>query len=1157
MMRPFLKYAALWLGAAGTALAANLVPDASFEAGSRPWLEARGGHLLREKAAGAPEGEFILSLSGWGERGGMALSPKLALAGGPYHASVRARLVGDAPEVPVTLELLLLDAEGKEPLAVLASGSAGPEWATLEGGAALPSGEGRLGLRVSGGQPGVRVELDCLGLFAGEKGEAVVDNAEAWVLDAVKLGTEGGGWSLIPSDGGTMYFDPAFNAEVLSGAKALEKGATGEASHAFTVRRGGSYRLWTRYLRTRNLPGAFTVEVRQGGKVVASRELESTISEKDGEAWQWMWAPLEATLEPGPAELILRRPPQAASSTCRRVDRFYLTNVGDYTPRDADFRTPVYFRFTNRSEGVEPFCFWLHIRRHIGPHWYANPGILSHAGLSGGYAVPSERQLWLAPGESSPWVSLGDYLLPVGGRNNVQMIATRKMHTSGFVEERLRGTLEFARGPERHVFRTVEVDQQAPRILFTLPAELEQGELRFGADYQAEAAKALPPTATAPKGNLKNLEVGGHLTLRKELDDPALVHHELELMRRLGMDNTYTPAAPASEAVEWNRALGLPTVFGYTHLASLSTLDREGEAKLDAVVAERVEQNGPILDRIHRLMLVDEPMATTLEKQAAEPIWKERFREWLQARGVTLETLGVTSWEEVAPATPAQKEKQPALYYYSGLFRLHSLAERLGKVHEIYRRHFPPTALTTVNLSPSVFSGISDEQGHDEYLLYGKGGLDLVWTEDWPGYGGSPQQMSAYLAMLRVAGAGKPLGGFQIPVVDPAIQRIKMYLWLAAGVKMLNLYCYGPYYASIDSWSTRYGAYPTIAEVGAEIRRLDPYLVGMERRPARIAIVYNRTAGIWRGAAFATEQDARYTHWALAHAGYDADFISEDEVEAGKLERYGLIYLNGVQLRREAAEKLAAWVAEGGTLVATAGAGTRDPFNQPLATLEPVFGARSTRLHEVGNAGRPLYETRKLQSLGEVRTTAGLEMPSVAFPLLALRERLELLPGAQMALEHEGNPVGVLHAHGKGRTLRLAGLPGLAYFHEAMRQAPEGRQSLPQGFRRELRDFIAWPARWAGVEPVVEAEAPLVEVARWDHPDRTLLYVVDYGGTPQPGFSLRLPDAGGFVAAHTVRGQPVRLKAGEGGRLEVAFPLDVADVVILERAPLETKPEKE
>ncbi len=1136
--------------------AANLIPDASFETGPRAWFSENGQdpyYAIRERVPHAADGQYVLAISGWNLKGSIILSPLIPLEGTTFSAAADIRLRKAGPEIEV--ELLLLDAEGRRILASFGKTQPGTAWSQLKGeGITLPAGtsEGRLGLRISGPQKGMTLEVDRMGLFSGASLEPISDNGEAWTIEAATLAKEKA-WRVVPPKGGDMYSDPALSQTLLLGDQRLSKEESGEVSQTLRIRQGGKYRLWARFLQSQHdLPGDFSVSLRQGGHILAQKTVD-TSSAAGKRPWHWRWESLDVELEPGDAELVLDRSADAGTPYERRIDLFHLTRVANYEARDEDFRTPIYMRFTSQSEGVEPFCLWIFLRRAIGPLWYATPGMLGSGGLFPGYAVPTDREKWIAPGETTPWVKISNFLALSdwgGGTNNIQMLATRKSHTDGMAQERIRGVLEFAIGDERRIVKTIPIDQSAPRILFTVSAEPgERGEgIVSSAEYLARgeaALKGVPESHTPPA---RHIEVSAHLSLRDGMDDPELLNGELRILKRLGVNNTFHPIASPGNALTRNKELGLLPNFSIAPLAALNTLEEKGEAALEESVVKQAETYKPILDRIHCIIMADEPGAPSYEALVKEPKWETRFREWL--KNVPLSTLGVSSWEEVRPVGPAEKTKYPELFYQTGLFRLHAAADLAKKAQRVYARHFPPTALATVNLSPGLFMGTSNDHGMDDYLLFREGGLGMMWTEDWPGHGASLQQMAGYLAMLRVAGRpnARPLGGYLVVREDPVEQRVKTYIWLQEGARTLNLYAYGPAYASVDSWAEGYAVYPELAKLGEEIRRLDAVVEGAQRLRPQIAILYNRTAGIWNDFANNTEQDARYIHWALAHAGYDADIIPEEDIEAGALTNYRLLYLNGPQLRRETAENISAWVQNGGVLVGTAGAGTRDISNRPTNRLDEVFGISSVGLVNANQAGRGRYETRTLPSLGEIQsvpTEDARTPPSITFQTLGVRETLKPHPGATVFLQRGEKPAGTIHAWGKGIAIRLAALPGLAYLQEAIAEKWPG--FLPTAYRAEMRDFIAWPAKLAGVEPVVSAKSePLATITRWDHPERTLLYVINYAGAPAEDFHMILPNAEGFTTARTLQGKSVKLKPTAEGSLEIRFPLNVADAVVLE-----------
>jgi hypothetical protein len=380
------------------------------------------------------------------------------------------------------------------------------------------------------------------------------------------------------------------------------------------------------------------------------------------------------------------------------------------------------------------------------------------------------------------------------------------------------------------------------------------------------------------------------------------------------------------------------------------------------------------------------------------------------------------------------------------------------------------------------------------------------------------------------------------------MQRIKYYTMVAGGARTICAYNYGPNYAGIDSWSEKYDVYPVLRDVQFELGNIDEALNGTTRRPAQIAILYNRTAAIWSGSDYSSELDARIIRWALTHAGYDADIIPEEDIVAGKLNGYKALYIDGIQLRQDAAQQIAAWVRSGGVLFGGAGAATRDELNRPSNTLEPIFGAKSVKLESVTASGRPKYELRKQKPLGTLQT-GGTDSAPLQFDQLCYRESLQPQDGARVILKDAaGTAMGTQNAVGKGTAFRIAALPGLAYLNRAVRDEDYDIDSyLPQKYDPALRDFLTLPAILAKAEPTAKSKLATPEIVRYDAPGRSVLFVINYAGKQKPDFSMQVPDATWATKARTADGAKVTLQREANGLTRVSFPLNVAGAVVLEK----------
>ncbi|HID24025.1 MAG TPA: hypothetical protein EYP14_16710 [Planctomycetaceae bacterium] len=247
---------------------------------------------------------------------------------------------------------------------------------------------------------------------------------------------------------------------------------------------------------------------------------------------------------------------------------------------------------------------------------------------------------------------------------------------------------------------------------------------------------------------------------------------------------------------------------------------------------------------------------------------------------------------------------------------------------------------------------------------------------------------------------------------------------------------------------------------------------------------------------------------------------------------------------------------DGGVLFGTLGAGLRDEYNQPLRALDPVFGIMGSKREFARDAGRPLYEMRKLTPLNTLLPVADSGLPQVRMNQLCSRETLTPRPNAQTVFKLEdGSAGGVLNRYGAGLALRLASFPGVEYIHDAVtakeywgdlgRKAPYNQ--MPRKFRPALRDLIAWPANHAGAVRVAECDAPIVEFTRYDSPEATVVFIIDHDIEPRANFRFTLPDAARFRHARSARGRGVRMRPRPNGKLQIELSLDMTDIIVLTR----------
>ena len=1162
----------------------NLIKDASFEDKLPLWLNIGG---LRNYSAGkvitesAPDGKSVLSIKGWARSGCRILSPLIKRPSPPFHPkernqndaivnqaekerisnvfSVSAKMRSFGVEPGPKVELALFDSKGKAKLVsfgeIVLTGHG--KWQLFEKkGIKLKNNPGgfRFAISIKGSMGSIqerRVELDQIGLFAKKNLGEISDNSDTHIFEAEDL-ADGVVWKKADYSHPTWYRAPS-KMKMLTGFHPLKKGLKLAVTRPLNIRENGKFKLWYRYLTSGKFPGKSTISIKQDGKTVASKSFDGLASG----GYRWEWSSMSMTLKKGKASIVLSRPNQGSVWLTRHFDLFVLTNNLNYQANIHDFMPAGYMRFTNLSQNQLPFCLWIWVRRHQSP-WYANPGILSMSGNSRSYYVSQDKSLWLANGYTSPWIKISDDLLSAGGRNNVSLTATRQNHVNGFVKGSIKGKLEFALGRKKIIIKTIKINQDNPRILLTLPADFKnkRAEIR-SSSYYIDEKQALLEKLKKPSGRPpRHLDISAHLSLSTEKDDLNVIEGEIAILKQLGFNNIYNSICPAEDALDFNKEHHLLPNFRVSLRQAWSkrkenSMYHPDSAAIEKIVQDIASKKNSIKNHILSFDLMDEPHGMSYEQILKSDLCVRKFRNYLKKSGFSPEELGVNRWNEVKPIRPAEKENNPVLFYHTAIFRLKAMPYFTRTITKIKNKYFPKKSATYCNYSPPISGSSWTIRGVDPFFLHRNNGLEMPWSEDWLGYGVGVQHMSDIYALLRAAAGKKdqPLGGYVVgSPFSTKLIRMKLYTAIAAGLRQVSVYCYGPYYAGIDSWSRALHIYQELSNSLHELGTIDEALHGTTRMKTDIAILYNRTASIWADKNYTSDNNNRHLHWALAHAGYDADFIPEEDIEDGDLDKYKVLYIGGMQMRKKCAKTISSWVKKGGILFGCAGAGIRDEYNRPMRILGNVFGVESVDCKLVNNIGRPRYELRTQKSLAVISTT-GEDTPQVIFDQLCFSEKIAPHDKAMtIAKTAKGHCAGVKNKFGKGIAIRIAAMPGISYVNEAVKGKDYDIEAyLPKKFGKSLREFIAWPAKLAKAVKIAETKEPITEIIRYDGKNHAVVFIIDHDAAKKKEMIFRLFDAGQFTKAYSATGEPVKIRKQKNNTLLVTMPMNIADAIVLEK----------
>ncbi len=495
------------------------------------------------------------------------------------------------------------------------------------------------------------------------------------------------------------------------------------------------------------------------------------------------------------------------------------------------------------------------------------------------------------------------------------------------------------------------------------------------------------------------------------------------------------------------------------------------------------------------------------------------FQEWLKGKGLKPADFGASEWSGVRPVNvwdpnsnkPWLRERGPALAaYYTLDFNNHvtammftDLKKAFAQANEAKRAALAAggdpagpqvgdPAFLRRTRQPWIYSyalrgNTFLMKGHsldffdfyrlaDNAIVYETSNREpRVWGWD------------SYLCdVQRVVGATMRLtqGIYIKPHRGAPLQR--MLSAVSRGDTMLYWYTYGPDYSKGDSFSQDAEALHLTSKAAHLLGAAEEALYGSRWAvPAEVAVVKPETTQRWMNlggdtpALMAAWENAKWVYSALQHAHVPVDPLDEVMLADEDLSRYKIIYVSGSHVTAKAAEKLAKYVQNGGTLYTSGWGLARDEANQPLAALAPAMGLADRAEPEMWYRVT-LYGAGNIESYDEranqlapvpagAKIAAGDAMQASFTPVVG-REVLRPAEGAEVLARFADGAAMTRHSFGKGQVYVAGFFPGLEY-SAAVRRLDF---NMRRDFDAARRLIIAGPALKL-TKPVVDASDPLVE----------------------------------------------------------------------------------
>jgi hypothetical protein len=937
-------------------------------------------------------------------------------------------------------------------------------------------------------------------------GEPVVPAAEGFLLcEAEEFAVEAPGWVAKPW--GENAYAATFANTFLSRKAFLGAAATGPTARAriaIAVKDAGRYLVLVRYEAAYRFETRFRVQIEQAGKRIFDRVYGARDNTKVwafGErlqkevAWGWgavenvVWEGHDAFVEltAGPATVFLVAEPQPGDAAPRNVDLALLTRDIEGVRRRIE------------TEGYLPLDGLL---TQSGDVWLraTNPGpapvTLSSLRLYGGpfqqhspYWVHQRNwkplRVTLEPGTTSGWIEVGSTM---DSLNDGQW----GFETSG-------------------------------------PCRIELGVRT--ATLQIETVRTFALDGKLPLVGLADSRYSRRVPLPDELAEALLA--PLRALRPPGRLPKRTPVYGTTALPELAQLLALSPISGEgTGLHAYVDWRGKSPAELETLCQG--------LDAKRRAEIAVVSLGDEIGLASGGPVDAAAFDAYLRSQGVEP--------SEVPAAGPPR-------HYWSERFR-HAEGLRLVKQHTDVLRRYLPNAGIGANFSPhggperaylgEVFQWVS---------CFREDCMTLPWSEDyaWQIPVATPQMSEISLDLLRAGTRGKPEERLLFYVMPhtpgntPRMWRRMFHAALAHGMRAVDLFEVNPVWAAYTENHT------SDPEMYAEIRRtlhqLGAYedLVHAGRlEPAQTGLWFSETSDIWRdnGGSFGAAKRTLYL--TVRHAQVPLDVVVEADAGDRTLASYRVLYLTDRHVSRTAARAIVAWVRDGGTLVATAAAGSRDEYDRANDTMRPLLPVDVTL--EAPPEAQIGFEKQDLPFARPLETVSGA---AGSFPVFGAIARVPADGSLVNGAFSDSSPAILERRVGRGRVVYLAFLPGLSYFSPALPRRPVDRGTrdaamahfLPTRFDEAVGRVVTGPLQ--DLRRTVSTSQRNVEATVIRSPAGLLVPLINWSSEPVNALQVTLAALPEGLRASRASGGGVRLARDEAGATVSIERLDAADVIVL------------
>jgi hypothetical protein len=959
------------------------------------------------------------------------------------------------------------------------------------------------------------------------------------VCEAEEFQLQSPGWEAKPF--GTNYYAATFANCFLSRKAYLGAPEQGEATSAgivVQVPKAGKYLALIRYEACYRFETQFRLIVEQNGQ----KKLDRLYGARDNlriwafreklkkeVAWSWgagenvVWEGHDALVEldAGPAKLTLIAGKQPEPAARRNVDLIMLTSdlaqvqmrleKENYLPLDGMLTQAgdVFVKLHNRGvadlkvvipNGTEHSPYWVHIRT-----W--KPVTLQ--------AKAGEASGWTEVGSLLDTLSDGQWNLTVQGKAHFFDLEFGLKNSAGAIEtirrfKDLQGSVVLAYDGDTRYTRRIRL---ADEVLFEL------------VDY----LKKRPVKGAAPKKTL----IYGY-TFAAKPDDAKYTAALNEFLQLIGA------TALGRDNVEEQTSEGL--IRGLIDVRGVPT------AKLDDYCKK-------LGDRAKKIAVVSLGDEIGLSAPAAND--HKGFRAWLRTQKIEPGEVDANAKDldqVLYSPSEATSTSNPRLYYWSKIYGYRVGIGQLKERTDIIRRYLS-NAGVGANFSPHhqhMYLGDT----HHWISVFREDAMTMPWGEDyiWQVPVASPQINGIMLDMFRAAVRHRPEAKIHYYVMPhapnntPNSWRRLFYSTVGHGAKVINLFEFRPVQAAYTENHVNSPAmYQEVRKSIHELGLFEDIVQQGRVLPAQTALWCSEAADVWRDHRAPFDVAKRALYLAIRQQQTPLDFV----VDGDDLGAYQVLYLCDAHVSRAGARSIAAWVESGGKLIATAGAGMFDEYDQPNEILRKLLGVRPKELQESTELIR--FEKQDLPFVEPLSyVNWQLDGQAARSPIFGVRSLVTVMGDTKVESVFENAAPAMTTAKvGKGTATYVAFLPGLTYLKPAYPKRPLDRGAtddsmthlMPTTFDPAAQAFFA--AHVPTERPVICKGAPLVETTVLQGKSGVVIPLINWTRQPLKGLQVIVNVPGPWEKVTLASGGAVQVS--RDGNVTCTLDLDVADALIFRK----------